>query len=187
MSALPIPVKKERVNVLIGKNGKTKKMLEEAFNVELEVDSENALVYVRQKDTPLTPLSLMKVENAVKAISIGFAPEDAVKLADDMIMLEVIDLRAVARHKRDLQRIKGRIIGEEGKAKRMIEDLTGTKIAVGEKEIGIIGDFEGVSVAREAIEMLIQGRTHRTVYNFLRSKARDIKRRRMELWEKLRF
>jgi len=184
---LAIPIDRERVGVLIGKEGKTKREIERLFGVKLRVDGENAVVYVEEGERPLTPLLVMKLRDFVRAVSMGFSPEDAMRLAEDDIMLEVIDLREVAKHKRDLVRIKGRIIGEEGKARRMIEDMTGTKIVVGEKEVGIIGDYEGVSAAREAVMMLVSGRTHRTVYNFLRVKAREIKRRRLELWERWRI
>jgi len=184
---VPIPIERDRIGVLIGKDGRTKRRAEEEFGVKLKVDSENAVVYVEEGEKPLTPLLIMKIKNFIRAISIGFAPEDALRLSDDSTMLEVIDLKEIAKHRQDMKRIKGRIIGEEGKAKRMIEDLTGTKVVVGEKEVGIIGDYEGVSAAREAIMMLIAGRTHRTVYNFLRVKSREIKRRRLEIWERWRM
>lgn len=179
-----MPIERERIGVLVGKNGRTKKEIERLFGVKLRIDSNNAVVYIEEGEQPLTPLLLMKVRSVIKAISLGFTPEDAMRLADDTVIFETIDLKEVSRHRRDMQRIKGRIIGEEGKAKKMIEDLTGTKIVVGEKEVGIIGDYEGVAAAREAIRMLMEGRTHRTVYNFLRVRSREIKRRRLEMWEK---
>ncbi|MCX8171787.1 MAG: hypothetical protein N3E47_07525, partial [Candidatus Bathyarchaeota archaeon] len=49
--------------------------------------------------------------------------------------------------------------------------------------VAIIGDVEQVNVAREAINMLINGSQHATVYRFLQRKRQELKRRRLELWE----
>jgi ribosomal RNA assembly protein len=44
--------------------------------------------------------------------------------------------------------------------------------------------MEQVQVAREAIEMLIKGNMHGTVYRFLHRKRRELKKKMLELWEK---
>jgi ribosomal RNA assembly protein len=46
--------------------------------------------------------------------------------------------------------------------------------------------MEQVQVAREAIEMLIKGNMHGTVYRFLHRKRRELKKKMLELWEKPR-
>ncbi|MEM1697655.1 MAG: hypothetical protein QXG48_03270, partial [Thermofilaceae archaeon] len=80
--------------------------------------------------------------------------------------------------------IKARIIGEEGKARRNIEQMARVKIVVSEKTVGIVGECDNVEVARKALMMLVQGRSHGTVYGYLRAAGRELKRKRMELWEK---
>jgi len=50
--------------------------------------------------------------------------------------------------------------------------------------VGIIGTLEQVQIAREAIEMLIKGSMHGTVYRFLHRKRREFKKKKLELWEK---
>jgi len=181
---IPIPIDQRRLSILLCNSAKLKREIEETLNVKLIIDSKNGVVQVETEEE-LMPLKVMKLKNIFKAISLGFPLESVRKLLDDSNVLEVIDLKGIARNSRDLQRIKGRIIGEEGKARRMIEDMTGVDLVISEHEVGIIGDYEGATAAREAVEMLIRGRMHSTVYRFLRIKAREIKRRRMELWEKM--
>ncbi len=96
----------------------------------------------------------------------------------------VIDLRdIVGRSQSDIKRLKGRIIGKEGKTRRIIEELTDASVSVHGHTISIIGDMDQAEVAREAIQMLIKGSQHRTVYGFLHKKRRELKKKRLELWE----
>jgi ribosomal RNA assembly protein len=49
----------------------------------------------------------------------------------------------------------------------------------------MIGEFEAVSATRQAIEMLIKGKQHSSVYKYLRRTRSESKRRKtLELWEK---
>ncbi|RLG04984.1 MAG: RNA-processing protein [Thaumarchaeota archaeon] len=184
---LVVPVPKERLGVVIGKSGTTRRKIEDLCNVKLWVDSVNNEVVIMPRNERTTIADMMKAKSILQAIALGFNPEIALSLLDDMVILEYIDLGEVARNKADLKRIKGRIIGEEGKAKRMIEEMSGAKLVIGEKHVGIIGDYEQVRIAREAVEMLISGRQHKTVYDFLRRQRHELKRRRLELWEKFTF
>ena len=99
-------------------------------------------------------------------------------------MLTIIDLREIfGRSKSDIRRVKGRIIGKEGKTRRIIEECTETSISVYGHTVSIIGDVEQSEIAREAISMLVKGSQHATVYRFLQRKRHELKRRKLELWE----
>ena len=50
--------------------------------------------------------------------------------------------------------------------------------------VGLIGTFEQVDAARNAIQMIIQGSQHHTVYAFLQKKRRELKKQALELWER---
>ncbi|MEM2575777.1 MAG: KH domain-containing protein, partial [Sulfolobales archaeon] len=97
-----------------------------------------------------------------------------------------IDLKTVVGDSQNhLTRIKGRVIGEEGKVKKNIEEMTGTNISVYEDYIAIIGDYDGANLAREAVEMLIQGRQHSTVYKYLDRSVHDVKKKKVTtIWNK---
>jgi ribosomal RNA assembly protein len=100
-------------------------------------------------------------------------------------MLDLIDLRSVfGKSDADIKRVQGRIIGMNGKTRRIIEELTDTSVSVYGHTVGIIGTVEQVQIAREAIEMLVKGSMHGTVYRFLQRKRRELKKKKFELWEK---
>jgi ribosomal RNA assembly protein len=181
-----LKIPKERVGVLIGPEGKTKRGIEERLSVELQIDSETGGVTVMLTENVKDPSLLFKAKDIVTAIGRGFSPDHAFRLVrDEEAVLDVIDLRTIfGRSESDIRRIKGRIIGMNGKTRRILEELTDTNIAVYGSTIAMIGKLEEVEVAREAIEMLVKGSLHSTVYRFLHRKRRDLKKRMLELWEK---
>ena len=186
VGSLRIALNEDRIGALIGDRGEVKKNIEERLKVKLKVDSKMGEVEI----IPLEGSSLnelMKAKNVITAINHGFNPEHALKLAEDDMFLEIIDLSDYARNRNDLVRIKGRIIGERGKFWRLLEEMTGVNLTVYDKYVAIIGDYESVRVAREALMMIIEGRQHRTVINYLKREVSELKRRRLELWEKRPF
>lgn len=176
----------ERVGVLIGPDGVTKKNIEEKLSVELQIDSETGGVTIALAEKATDPSLLFKAKDVVTALGRGFSPEHAFRLIrDEDSILEVIDLRAAfGRSEPDLKRVKGRIIGMNGKTRGIIEELTDANVAVYGHTVSLIGTFEQIEVAREAIRMLVRGSMHSTVYRFLHRKRRELKKKRLELWEK---
>jgi ribosomal RNA assembly protein len=181
-----VKVPKERVGVLIGPEGKTKKALEEKLSVQLQVDSEGGGVTLLLAENTADPSLLFKSKDVVTAIGRGFSPEHAFRLIrDEEAILDVIDLRTIfGRSESDIRRVKGRIIGMNGKTRRIIEELADANVCVYGHTVSIIGNMEEAQVAREAIQMLIDGSLHSTVYRFLHRKRRELKKRKLELWER---
>jgi len=181
-----LKIPKERVGVLVGPEGKIKKSIEEKLSVELQIDSETGGVTAMLDEKATDPSLLFRVKDVVTAIGRGFSPEHAFRLIrDEEAMLDVIDLRLVfGKSESDIRRIKGRIIGMNGKTRRIIEELTDANVAVYGHTIGIIGNIEQAQAAREAIQMLINGSLHSAVYRFLHRKRRELKKKMLELWEK---
>jgi ribosomal RNA assembly protein len=183
-----LKIPRERVGVLIGPEGKTKKHVEEKLKVELEIDSEAGDVKITMAEKAEDPSVLFKAKDLVTAIGRGFSPEHAFRLVrDDEAVLDIIDLRDVfGKSEADIKRVQGRIIGMNGKTRRIIEELTETNVSVYGHTVGIIGTVEQDQIAREAIEMLVKGSMHGTVYRFLHRKRRELKKEKLELWEKPR-
>ena len=184
-SKLSVTIPQERVGVLIGENGEVRRRVEETFRVTLKIDSETGNVDVAQQSQVGDAFSLLKARDVVTAIGRGFSPQRAIALRDEDAILDVIDLREVfGRNDSDIARIKGRVIGRQGKTRNMLEELTKTHVSVYGHTISTIGDYESASTAREAIMMLIEGKQHSTIYKFLRQKRRKEKVRKItELWE----
>jgi len=175
-----IPV--ERVGAVIGKEGATKRFLEEEMGVTLSVDSREGIVTVRADSALKTdPFSATRV---IEAIGRGFSPQRAKRLLDEGTALEVIDLRAYAgRSANSLARIRGRVIGLKGKSRRVIEELTSCHVSVYGRTVAIIGEAGEVQLASEAVKSLATGSQHKTVYNTLQKARTKRKMERMFLWE----
>ena len=181
-----IRIPRERIGVLIGPNGSVKEQIEKTLGVKLQIDSSTGDVSIELNPENNDPSKLFRAKDVVTAIGRGFSPEKAFRLLEDEnTILEIIDLRQIfGKSESDMRRIRGRIIGRDGKTRRIIEELTETYISVYGHTVGIIGDFEKAQIAREAIDMLIKGAMHGTVYRYLHRKRREIKKQMLELWEK---
>ena len=176
----------ERVGVVIGREGVTKTKIEEAFNSRLLIQSETGVIDIIPRVDSSDPTTVLRARDVVLAIGRGFSPERALKLVDDDVVLDVIDLREIlGKNEREIARLKGRVIGREGKIRRLLEEMTNAKISVYGHTISMLGDYETVTAAREAIELLLKGKQHSTVYKLLRKiKSESKKRETLELWQK---
>ncbi|MEL9999599.1 MAG: KH domain-containing protein [Thermoplasmata archaeon] len=167
-------IPKSRIGVLIGREGETRESIEKSTGVRLMIDSESGEVEI--DDTNADPFLALKAEDVVKAIARGFSPKRAFKLFEEDIILEIIDLKDYYNKKENRIRVaRGRIIGTNGKARKTIEELTGTYISVFGNTVSIIGSYEGLEMARKSIEMILQGSKHSTIYRFLAEKRKEIK------------
>lgn len=163
-----------------------KSRIERAFKTRLLIQSETGVVEIVPSDDSQDPTTVLRARDVVVAIGRGFSPERALGLIDDDIVLDIIDLReAFGRNERDIARLKGRVIGREGKIRRLIEEMTNAKVSVYGHTISMLGEYETVTAAREAIELLLKGKQHSTVYKLLRKiKSESKKRETLELWQK---
>ncbi len=180
-----VRIPKERVGILIGPEGKVKQHIEEKLQVKLDVDSDgNVTVVLSEKATD--PSLLLKAKDVVTAIGRGFSPEVTFRLIrNEDEIFDLIDLRVIfGRSESDIKRIKGRIIGADGKTRKLIEELTEADVVVYGHTIGLIGSFEQVDTAHNAVQMIIEGCQHHTVYNYLQKKRTELKKQKLELWEK---
>ncbi|WP_290597923.1 MULTISPECIES: KH domain-containing protein [unclassified Archaeoglobus] len=176
MNVLEIEIPEDRIGALIGKEGEIKRLIEEKTGCKLRVSSKFGFVKVECEDA----LGFMRARDVVTAIAHGFSPEIALRLLDDeMLVLEVIDLSTIVSESA-MRRIKGRIIGKEGKMRRQIEDMLNVNISIHGKHVAIIGEAENVAAAREAIMMLVDGAQHSTVIKFMERKRRELKSRSLE-------
>ena len=169
-----LKIPKARIAVLIGKKGEVKKRIESATKTRISIDSNEGDVFVSGNDA----LGLFTAREVIEAISRGFNPEFAELLLKGDHSLEIIGIKDYAGKSQDTAlRLKGRVIGKEGKSRRTLEYLSDTNISVYGKTIGIIGTPENVTEARKAIEALLRGAPHGNVY-------KSLERRRVEIRKK---
>ncbi len=171
--AYELKIPKDRVAVLIGKKGEFKRQLEHATKTKITIDSDEGDVHIRGKD----PLLLYSCREVIRAIGRGFNPEIAMLLLKQDYGMELVNIQDYSRSANDLERLRGRVIGEGGKSRRTIEELTFTNLSVYGKTVGIIGQLEHLQNARKAVEALLSGRKHGTVYKFLERKRKELRTR----------
>lgn len=168
-----LKVPRNRVAVIIGREGSVKKDIEESTKTKLDIDSREGDVFVSGEDA----LGLYTAREIIKAIGRGFNPDIAKLLLKADYIFEIIDLGEFAGKSKDtMLRLKGRVIGKEGKSRRLIEELTECNISVFGKTIGIIGLPEAAANARQAVESLLRGSKHANVYKWLEKRRRNLKR-----------
>ncbi|MHA1630551.1 MAG: KH domain-containing protein [Candidatus Heimdallarchaeota archaeon] len=185
ISRFLVTIPHNRIGALIGPKGRVKSRLEKLTGVDIEIDSSSGEVLISSTANLKDPFLIFKARDFVQAVGRGFNPEAAFTLLDDDIYLEIINLKyLLGNNPNKLRRFRGRIIGREGKTRQIIEETTGTKISVFGNTVGIIGTHDRLRVAKEAIEMLIGGSKHGTVYSYLEEKAQTFKLSSRELWEK---
>jgi ribosomal RNA assembly protein len=169
-----VKVPQDRIGVLIGEGGETMREIERRAEVRLDIDSESGSVAV---DTVGDPVSGMVAPDIVRAVGRGFTPETALSLLDDDLrMFELIDLADQTRNKNDLQRQKGRLIGENGRTRELMEELTGAEVVIYGSTLGIIGQPDEVEAVRRATKMILDGAPHGAVYSFLERKHNELTR-----------
>jgi ribosomal RNA assembly protein len=162
-------IPKERVAVLIGKKGQTKRALERETKTKITVSSEEGEIKIVGEDA----LLLYLAREIIRAVGRGFNPDIATQLLKQDYAFELITIQDYARNPNDLERLRGRVIGEGGKSRRTIEELTQTNICVSGKTIGIIGPAEYIADARRAIDSLLTGSPHAHVYHWLERRRKE--------------
>lgn len=176
MSYFAVNIPRERVGVLIGPEGSVKKRIEEVLGVRLRVDSASGGVVIELAKPPEEggdPVALFKARDVVQAIGRGFSPERAFKLFEDGVILSIVDITDyVKRSRNNLVRVRARLIGRQGKTRRIIEETTHTYISIYGDTVAIIGDEEDVRAAEEAVIAIIKGAPHSAVYKMLDNYAR---------------
>jgi len=178
-----IRIPEDRIGVLIGKSGKIKTKIEETCSVKLEIDSKNGEVKVFS-DVVDEKFQTFKALEIVTAIGRGFSPEKAMRLLKGDNTLHLINLREFgAKTPEQLERLKGRIIGDGGKARVNMENLSNADITVYGKTVSIIGEPTQLKLAVDAIESLLGGSMHGYVYKKIEFARRQEKFARLQLWE----
>ncbi len=120
------------------------------------------------------PVMLLRVVEVIKAFGRGFDLEDSIDLLDEEYILETLNIGEFSGKSKNRKVIlKGRIIGREGKVKDRIQKITGVKLVVYGKTVSLIGNWKNVRIARKAVEMLLNGAMHNTVYQFLETQRLD--------------
>ena len=174
----------ERVGVLVGKDGAVKEEIERRCAVNLDIDGKTGETRITFGAEALIESNPFKAFDIVSAIARGFSPQRAFSLLEEEKILTLVDLREYAgKSENAMVRIKSRLIGSEGKARKVIEELSETEISIYGHTVAIIGESEASKIAQDAIDKLARGGTHKATYEMLQKHRTQQKLERMQLWE----
>ena len=181
---------KNRIAVIIGKNGETKKSIEEHLGISIIIDSKTGDCEVKPiiESSKYNPLNVYTAEKVVNAINRGFNPVKAMKLLDETYDLEVFNLyKILGKSEKRIKRMKGRIIGRNGEMRKAIERYAESFISVYGKTVSVIADYENLQIARKSIHMILNGVPHHTVLRFLENKYNEKKKEEFRKMYKPQF
>lgn len=162
--------------LIFDKPGKIRKNLpelEKRLNVKINYEGKKITISGNSIDE-------YEASMVLEALNFGFPLKSALSLKDEEMMLTIIPIKRVSRRK-DLEVVRGRVIGREGKTKRTIEDVSNCEIALKNNEVAIIGSAESIEEAKAALTKLISGAKEANVYKYLEDRNRDKKERDFDL------
>ncbi|KAG8760723.1 pre-rRNA-processing protein pno1 [Serendipita sp. 396] len=165
------PLKKDWVNIFVP--------LTEMAGLQVRMNVHRRCVEMRTSKATKETGALQKGADFVKAYALGFDVNDAIALLrmDDLYIdtFEIKDVKTL--HGDHLSRAIGRIAGQDGKTKFTIENASRTRIVLAETKIHILGSFQNIKIARDAIVSLILGSPPGKVYASLRTIGARMKQR----------
>ena len=122
----------------------------------------------------------------IEAINLGFSLEKALSLKNEEVILHVLNIRDITRRK-DLERIRARLIGTQGKTKSNMEKLSDCLISVHDNWVGIIGEVGCIEEAIISLRLIIQGSKQGNVYARLEKKKKERRLKPIEVIKPLKY
>ncbi|KDR73603.1 hypothetical protein GALMADRAFT_251345 [Galerina marginata CBS 339.88] len=165
------PLKKDWLNIF--------GPLTEILGLQVRMNVQRRCVEIRTSKHTKDIGALQKGADFIKAYALGFDVNDAIALLrlDDLYLdsFEIKDVKTL--HGDHLSRAIGRIAGQDGKTKFTIENTSRTRIVLADTKIHIMGSFQNIKIARDALVSLILGSPPGKVYAGLRTVSSRMKQR----------
>ncbi|MHB1435047.1 MAG: KH domain-containing protein [Thermoplasmata archaeon] len=163
----------DRIAVVIGREGRTRAEIARRTGTQLRVDAEEGEVEIEGPETD--PIGVLKARDIVLAIGRGFSPERAFRLLAEDCFFGVVEIKSISRQRdrAGLRRVRSRLIGTDGKARRRVEELSGASVSIYGSAVGLIGNERQLDHATRAVELLLRGSEHSTVFHMLSRLRRE--------------
>ncbi len=138
---------------------KNKKNLEKELDVLLEINGKEVSISGESENEYIA-------ERVIEALDFGFPFSDALNIKKEDFLFEILNIKEFTNQK-DFERVRGRVIGKDGKALKTISNLSNCHVELSGNKLGIIGDSESIRNVEEACKLLIKGSKHSNVYSYL--------------------
>ena len=143
----------------LGELRRTKNELEKRLKVSISIEGKKVTIRGNTFEE-------FEALNVLEAMNFGFSAQTALMLKDDDIIFQKLPIKNFTRRK-DLETVKARIIGTQGRTKRTIENLAECEVVVKGNEVGIICPAEEIDYVVTGMANLIRGSKQSNVYKFL--------------------
>lgn len=163
-----ITITKQSAKELLGQ----KKFVSTLDDLGVKITLKENVVTIKSESA----MSALLVKNAIRAFNRGFDAKTSLLLLDDNYDLAVINIGDYTGSQKRQTELKGRIIGSRGIIKKRLSKTTSCYIKILGKTVSIIGNYQNLQLAIEAIEMLLNGAKHDSVFAM-------IDRKKLEAYE----
>ncbi|WP_157891455.1 KH domain-containing protein [Candidatus Mancarchaeum acidiphilum] len=143
---------------LLKSNHDLLKRLEDTCNCHLKISQGNSI------EIEGDAFDEFNAKNILYAFGRGFSIEIAEKLLNDEFYFTFIDLADYAKNKNRRTEIKARLIGNNGRTKKYIEEVSSAYLSIYGDTICFIGKADNIAEAETAAKTLIEGGSHRLAY-----------------------
>lgn len=153
--------------------------LVERLGLQVKMNLKGRCVEIRSCFATADVGSVQKGADFLHAFALGFELDDCIALLRvDDLFVDSFEIRDVKTLNGDHQnRAVGRIVGKEGKTKYTIENTSKTRIVIADTRIHILGSFQNIRIAKDAVVNLILGSPPGKVYAHLKNVATRLKER----------
>ena len=143
----------------------------ERLGCEISLRNGNEVIIVGE------PFDEYNAKNVMQAFARGFDIEATYKLLSDEYFFKSIDLKDIFSKKDRILGIKARIIGKEGRAKEYMQSISGADLVVYGDTVSMIGTVDELKVIGAAVDILIEGGTHKKAYVVMEKTKKSVERR----------
>jgi ribosomal RNA assembly protein len=138
---------------------KSKGNLEKELNVHIEINGNEISISGEPEEE-------YAAEKVIEALDFGFPFSAAFEIKKEDFIFEILNIKEYATQK-NFERVRGRIIGRNGKTLKTISNLSECHIELNGNKLGIIGYAENIRKVEEACKILIKGSKQANVYAYL--------------------
>lgn len=118
--------------------------------------------------------SVMAAKNSLLAFNRGFGTKVASILLNDEYDIQVINLNDYTSSKKRQYELKARVIGSHGAIKDRLSRATSCYIKIKGKTISIIGAYQRLAIASEAIDAILSGYKHETAFAIISRRLNEL-------------
>jgi len=138
---------------------KNKKRLEKKLNIVISNRGKEIQIAGEPEDEYIA-------EKVIDALNFGFPFSVAISIKEEDLEFEVLNIKDHTTRK-DLERVRARIIGKGGKTLQTLNQLTKCNFELKDNQMGIVGSPELIENAQESVISIIKGSKQSNVYSHL--------------------